>query len=370
MLDAPIGSTAEVDGYVSLQLAARVAGISIAEMQRITAAFAKGRAEPWCGAVLQVRTERVLGRRHRDIRIASLPEPFRWALETNRFRFLLVAEQVEPGAELGPADFMLLHRAIQSGLCVGDDLSRALDALHNGSPLVQASRASFDCLMDHFYGWGFRDDALPEVSPDYLDFLDRSRWHLGMSDRYYEAVLVELGGVDRPRRLSGAGFVRVANFLMQRGVPWVLPDRQIMDRSAIGLVHEARYQLGVVQSAHEMNLVEIAGGVLRTRDLDERGFYRIQAAYLQAGYRYRPPAPRVSGQPGHITQAQVNLIWRLWCDRGGEPSMEALDRYFGGSLAGLTSSGARRAIDELLAPLHALRIAAVQALEHAGVDHF
>ncbi|XYD09640.1 hypothetical protein R1A27_03490 [Methylobacterium sp. NMS12] len=102
---------AAIGGYVSVELAAKVAGISQNEMQRIAAAFAKGREEPWFGTILEVRTEKVMGRRHRDIRVSSLPATMRAALESDAYRFLLAAEQVAPGAQLRPQDFLLLHRA-------------------------------------------------------------------------------------------------------------------------------------------------------------------------------------------------------------------------------------------------------------------
>ncbi len=349
-------------GYVSLRLAACVAGISLAEMRRVAAGHAKGGAAPWCGAALTVRTERVLGRKHRDILIGSLPEWMRDALDTNQFRFRLAAEQAERGAELGPPDFLLLHRAVASGLCAGDDLARTLTALCAGGVLLDAKREDFDCVMDCFYGWGFRDDQLPGVSEDYLDFLDRSRRHLGMSGRYYGALLAELAGVDHPRRIDGAGFVLVADHLLRLGLPWSLPERAGMSRETVGLINEARYQLGISQYEYEDSLIRIAGGVLRTRELDAHGYYRLYAAYLQAGYRWRPPAPTMPGEPGYITQAQANLIWRLWLDmggNGGDASPGALDEWLGfaGGLACLTAAGAGRLIDEWLAPVITRRLA-------------
>ncbi|WP_455976221.1 hypothetical protein [Methylorubrum populi] len=356
-----------VSGYVSVDLAARVAGISLAEMQRIAARFAKGSTEPWCGAVLIVRTERVLGCRHRDIAVASLAEWMREALATNRFRFRLAAEQVEPGAEMRPDDFLLLHRAVASGACPANQLQHGLSALCAGGPLLAATRENFDCLMDHFYGWGFRDDALSGISADYLDFLDRSRRQLGMTDRYYGAVLADLGGVDLPRRLDGAGFVRVADYMLRLGLPWTLPERAGMDRAAAGIINEARHQLGVSQADHEMDLITIAGGVLRLRDLDTHGFYRLHAAYLKAGYLMREPAPPVAGEPGYITQPQANLIWRLWQENGGvdgDTSAAGLDRWLGfaGGLASLTAAGAGKLIGEWLSPRIERRTAVADAL--------
>lgn len=350
---------AAIGGYVSVDLAAKVAGIPWEAMQQIAVAFAKGRTEPWLGAVLDVRTEKVLGRRHRDIRVASLPIAMREALAGDGFRFVLAAEQVEPGAELGPQDFLLLDRAVRSGICPEPVLRPMLAALQTGGPLLSATRGDFDCVMDCFYGWGFHDERLPGVSADYRDFLDRSRRQLGMGDRYYAAVLAELAGVDRPAWIDGVGFIRVANYFLQLGVPWALPERGVMDRHAVGMIHEARRQLGIVQTAHEDNLVTIGGGVVRTRDLDMHGFNRLQAAHIANGYVMRRPAPRMQGEPGYIAQAQANLIWRLWCDRGGEDSPEALDRWLGyaGGLATLTAAGAERLIDELLTPVIGHRLA-------------
>ena len=329
-------------GYVSVDLAAKVAGIGLNDMHRIVAAFAKGRTEPWFDVVLDVRTDKVLGQRHRDIRVASLPATMREALEGDGYRFLLAAEQAEPSAELGPPDFLLLHRAVHSGVCNATVLHHLLNAFEAGRPLTQASRDDFDCALDHFYGWGFQDARLPGVSADYRDFLERSRHHLGMTDRYYAAVLAELAAVDRPAWIDGAGFIRVANYLFQLGVPWALPDRAIMDRITVGMIHEARHQLGIRQAEHEDTLVTLGGGVVRTRDLDRHGFYRLQAAHLANGYRIRPVAPCVPGEPGFIRQPQVNLLWRLWCDYSGADDPTAFDRWIGhvGGVATLTSAGA------------------------------
>lgn len=347
-------------GFISIRLAARVAGLSQAEMDRIAVAFAKGRTEPWLGAVLEIRTGRVLGRRTREIRVASLPAWLREALETDRFRFLLSAEQIEPGAELQPADFVLLHRAGQAAFIDRAFFASAVTAFARGGPLTAATRERFDLMMDYFYGLGFRDAALPGVSPDYLDFLERSRLHLEMSDRYYAALLTELAGVDRPEHLDGSGFVKVGAHLMQLGLPWRLPERRFMDRRAVGMLHEACYQLGLTHEEHTANVFRIGGGALATRDLDFRGFNRVQSAYLAAGYVVRPPAPRVPGDPGFITQPQANLIWRLWCEWSRSTDLAALDRQLGGpgALAGLTASGAGYLIDEWLAPLLEVRLSA------------
>lgn len=354
---------AAIGGYVSVELAAKVAGISRNDMQQLAVAFAKGREEPWLGAVLEVRTAKVLGRRQRDIRVSSLPVAMCDALDGNAFRFLLAAEQAEPGAEVGPQDFLLLHRAVQSGLCPEAVFVPMFAALLGGRPLVQVSRDRFDAVMDCYYGWGFRDPRLPGVSADYREFLDRSRRHLGMSDRYYAAVLAELACVDRPDWIDGGGFVRVANYLLQLGLPWGLPERDLMDRHSVGAVQEARYQLGIGQIDHEDNMVAISGGVIRTRYLDVPGFNRLQAWHMANGYIMRNPPPRVAGAPGYITQPQVNLIWRLWCDRGGDDRPEALDSWLGyaGGVATLTAAGAGRLIDDLLGPVIGARLAAAQA---------
>lgn len=344
---------AAIGSYVSVELAAKVAGITRNDMQQIAVAFAKGREELWFGAVLEVRTAKVLGRRQRDIRVSSLPAAMRDALDGKAFRFLLAAEQAEPGAEVGPQDFLLLHRAVQSGLCGEAVFAPMFAALLDGRPLLQVSRDRFDAVMDCYYGWGFRDPRLPGVSADYREFLDRSRRQLGMSDRYYASVLAELAGVDRPDWIDGAGFVRVASYLIRFGLPWGLPDREVMDRHSVGAIHEARYQLGINQFDHENNMVAIGGGVTRTRYLDVPGFNRLQAAHMANGYIMRNAPPRVPGEAGYITQPQVNLIWRLWCDRSGDDRPEALDSWLGyaGGIATLTAAGAGRLIDELLEPV-------------------
>lgn len=333
---------AAIGGFVSVELAAKAAGIAQNEMQRIAVAFAKGREEPWFGAVLEVRTEKVMGRRHRDIRVSSLPAAMRSALESNAYRFLLAAEQVTPGSELKPQDFLLLHRAAQAEFGAPQLVDGVVAMICNGGSLLDLSRTLYDLAVDNLYGYGFRDDALPGVSVDYRDWLDACRRHLGMSARYYAALLMELAGVDRPERIDGRGFIALARYLMGQGVPWSLPRRDFMDRETIGILSEARHQLGLSYDDFMRIVTVIGGGVHSASDLDPAGWCRVRAHFMMLGYRAPEPTPRVSGAPGFISQPCANLLWRLTQGQG---------RLAAAELASLTAAGASRLLDELLDPV-------------------
>ncbi|XYD09639.1 hypothetical protein R1A27_03485 [Methylobacterium sp. NMS12] len=196
--------------------------------------------------------------------------------------------------------------------------------------------------MDNLYGFGFRDNALPGVSADYRDWLDACRRDLGMSDRYFAALLMELVGVDRPERIDGRDFIILAHHLVKEGDPKSLPKRDYMDREAIGILSEARHQLGLSYGEFMGIVMTIGGGVHNVRDLDATGWCRVRAHFLKMGYRQRTTAPRVPKASGFITQAQTNLIWRLIRERGEEAGDVE-------GLMTLTAAGAGRLIDELLA---------------------
>ncbi|SFI18287.1 hypothetical protein [Methylobacterium brachiatum] len=341
---------AAIGGFVSVELAAKAAGIAQNEMQRIAAAFAKGREEPWFGTVLEVRTEKVMGRRHRDIRVSSLPASMRAALKSDAYRFLLAAEQVAPGAELRPQDFLLLHRAAHADFGAPRLVSDVVAMMCNGGSLLDVSRTLYDLAVDNLYGYGFRDDALPGVSADYRDWLDACRRRLGMSDRYFAALLVELVGVDRPERIDGRDFIILAHHLTKEGGPKSLPKRDYMDREAIGILSEARHQLGLSYDEFMGIVITIGGGVHSVRDLDTTGWCRVRAHFMKLGYRAPEPAPRVSGAAGFISQPRVNLLWRV---------AQNQERLTAAELASLTTAGADRLIDALLAPLIERRVAEV-----------
>ncbi|WP_070999412.1 hypothetical protein [Methylobacterium sp. C1] len=338
---------ATIGGFVSVELAAKAAGIALNEMQRITAAFAKGREAPWFGAVLEVRTEKVMGRRRRDIRVASLPAAMRTALESDAYRFLLAAEQVTLGAELRPQDFLLLHRAAHAEFGAPRLVGDVVSMMCNGGPLLDVSRALYDLTVDNLYGYGFRDDALPGVSTDYRDWLDACRHHLGMSNRYYAALLMELAGVDRPERIDGHGFMMLAQYLLRQGVPWPLPRRDYMDREAVGILSEARHQLDLPYNEFKQIVTMVGGGVHSVGDLDLSGWCRVRAQFMKLGYRAPEPVPRVSNARGFISQPQVNLLSRL--ARGPQ-------NWDTASMASLTTAGAARIIDQLLEPVIKRRI--------------
>ena len=275
---------------------------------------------------------------------------------------LWAANWPEPGADLGRADFLLLHRAAESGVLIPDAFAALVRNVCRGRPLVQASRARFDLAMDYLFGHGFRDPALPELSPDYRDFLDAAKRVLEIPDEEFAAMLGRAPGGATPEHVTGEafGYCLYEMFLARRMAIPNLPERSYMDRAAIGQIHAAVTGLGLSYEEHLNVLVMYGGGCLRTKDLDAHGAQRVLARYFGAGWVEPEPAPRVEVRPGYVSQAQVNLIWHLArqlgiadADTMGE-WLQTVAEIKGGLLA-LTAAGARYVIDRMLPPAIAMR---------------
>ena len=366
-------SLPEAGAFVSLRLVAKAAGISLNEMKRIAGQLAAGHQREWLGAAVVVRTVPQDGGRHRDIALASLPPVLVSELASDRLRFLVAAEQVEPGAELRPADFLLVHRAAQCPSIPADIFARIVANLAGDHGLARATRDRFDLVMDYVFGFGFRDPGLPEVAPDYLAWLEQARTMAGLDDAAFGALLAEAGQADSPERLTGAGFyIMVAHLHQRHGVRLYLPSRGVMSRFVVGQLHRAVYALNLPYRDHRDLVTVIGGGCLRTSGLDERGARRLQSHYYSRGFVSPELPPRVAGTPGFITQPQANLLWKLWLDYGTpqqDLSEAALAEWLQvrlgieGGLHGLTTAGTRRVIDFMIAPLIELRLAALARLD-------
>lgn len=368
-------SAAEKGRLVSPRLAALAAGIPRGDARRIAREVAAGKRSTWRGASVRVHTFTEGRRPHHCFVADTLPAAVRAELASDRLRFRVAAEQVPPGAELGPADFMLLHEAAQAGIAP-DLFGNLVNSLAAGGPLVLATRARFELVTDYLFGFGLRSTKLPEIGPDYAAYLDEARRQVGIGDDDFTAMLREVGGVERPMALTGPGFLRALLALDGDRTLRLLPSpRGYMSRAFAGQIHQAAYRLNLAYAEHLDVLIQLGGGCYRVNQLDERGARRVLSHYFSRGFRGPEPAPRVSGAPGFISQAQVNLIWKLWHDYNAsdaDVSEAALAAWLydrlaiEGGLHALTAAGASRVLDYMLAPLIALRLKAVEVWE-AGV---
>lgn len=261
----------------------------------------------------------------------------------------------EPGGELDRADFEMLYRAAESGVVSADAFAIVVRKLRGNSSLVHAPRERFDWAMDYLYGYGFRDRDLPEVSPDYLAFLDVAKRALGISDQDFGAMLARAPGKVDPGHITGEAFGWcLYEMFTRRGlaVP-LLPQRSAVGRQAMSLISAAVAGLGLTYAEHVNVVIAYGGGCLRSRELDVRGLQRVMSRYMAAGWSPPEPPPRIAPRPGFITQAQVNLICKLARDIG-LPDRDALDGWLRvvagieGGLQAVTLSGATYVIDRML----------------------
>lgn len=224
--------------------------------------------------------------------------------------------------------------------------------------LDELDRAGFDGVAAALIAFGFRDPELPHLSRDYLGRLRAARRDLGISDREWHELLQDAGGVSRLEHIRGLGFLRFVSLLVGYGFDPNRLGRSWMTRQYAGVLQLARRALNITDDAWYELLAEV-GGVVFARDLDERGFLRLTTWLAIRDFTLPTPPPRVELRPGFVTQAQANLIWKLWHDHGGvdaDLSDTALDgwltRAFGldGGLRALTQSGVRVVIGHLIIP--------------------
>jgi len=229
--------------------------------------------------------------------------------------------------------------------------------------LDELSPADFDSVMDRFVGCGFRDPAVPMVTAAQLACLDEGRRRLGLTGRQYVDIIRKLGGVPSRRQLDGVGFMQVWKLFHDHGAGVPLPDPRFMNRQMIGLLHHAAFRAGISADTFTAWRVYF-GGVPSLALLDERAFMRLLARFDHMGVRPWVPAPTASGEPGMATQAQLNLIWKLWWDVGGKAGRPGFDEAMPARLKrlgprkcleGLTLRGARGMIDGFLPPVIAAR---------------
>ena len=233
------------------------------------------------------------------------------------------------------------------------------------------TRRGWADLMNRFVAGGFRHPAVPMVTAVQLATLDEMRRALGMEDRGFVGLVRRIGGVASRHRLDGAGFLAVWGWLARAGAVVPVPGHGFMSRVMVRTVHEAAYQQGMDAGMLVEVLAEV-GGVLRASQLDEQAFVRLALMFQARGFVRSAAAPRVPGDPGMVTQAQANLLWRLWVDVGGwkgDVSPAALDAAIssllgsGGGLATLTRRGAAMIIDRFMVPRLNDRSAAEAAME-------
>ena len=224
--------------------------------------------------------------------------------------------------------------------------------------LDEITADGFDLVMDRFVAAGFRDPAVPAITAAQLACLDDGRRRLGLNGRQFVGLVRQLGGVSCRRHLDGEGFLGVWGHLASHGYRVPVPGHGFMDRQKVRLVHEVAYQQRM-EDDELIGWMMTAGGVLHAADLDKRGFLRLLCIFDRLGAPMHDPAPIVPASAGMVTQAQANLIWRLWLDLGGWNGLwdrEALERAIGsmfgteGGLADLTRAGARAVIDRFMVP--------------------
>lgn len=292
--------------------------------------------------------------RHVQTREALMNDPEAFDLHPLQ-EIMLAAGYPEPGADLGRADFELLYRAAKSEVMAPELFAGVLRKLREGRSLAYASRERFNWAMDCLFGHGFRDRALAEVSPDYLAFLEAARRVLAISGRDFAAMLARAPGGADLGHITGEAFGHcLFEMFIRRGnaVP-LLPHRAYVDRGSMAYINAAVSALGLTYAEHMNVIVAYGGGCLRPRELDARGLHRVVSRYLAAGWEPAEPAPRISGRQGFITQAQVNLIWRL-ARETGLSSRELLEEWLAveagieGGLEAVTAAGAGYVIDRLL----------------------
>lgn len=369
----------ETSALVPWCLVAEAAGISERRAARIAREIAMGQRAEWLGANVEVRTVTRGQRIDRYFVIPTLPAAIRAELETDHLRFRVAAqqaissfrhfraaaEQPLPGTELAPEDFLVLHAAARD--CIAPELfGHLIDSLTAGGPLLLASRARFELVTDYLFGYGLRSSFLPAIGPDYIAFLMEARQQISIEPDEFYAMLEAIDDTDTLAELSGHGFLKVLMHLDQNhGLCLLPPRRHYTNRTIAGQIHHAAYRLNLAYAEHLNVLIRFGGGCYRVSQLDHRGARRVLAHYLSHGYQPPEPPPRVAAAPGFISQAQANLIWKLWHDfakPGADVSEAALTavlfRQLGieGGLHALTAAGAGRVLDHMLAPIVAHRL--------------
>ena len=226
-------------------------------------------------------------------------------------------------------------------------------ALPGVSGYADLDGARFDTLADAFVGIGFRHPALPLLSAAQRACLNRGRRRLGLSARAALAMFRESTGLGSSRQMTGSHFLGLMAAFERLGVGEPLPLPGFMNRRRAATLRRKAWLAGVDDLALRERMMKL-GGTIITRGLDGRAYNRVVASL---GGVEPLPAPSVDGDPGMVTQAQANLIWRLWLDarRGRDASEAALDLAielmlgFPGGLETLTRAGARAVMDAIAA---------------------
>lgn len=252
---------------------------------------------------------------------------------------------------------VLLTAAQWAGMSARD-LAELVVGVAGAETMEEITPEGWAQVMDHFLAGGFRHPAVPMVTAAQLAALDAARREAGLDGRTFVRGLREMMGLRSRRQLDGAGFACAMEWLARLGSRVALPGHGTMTRPMGALVLHGARHLGMRGLELQGDLLSV-GGVFHVRDLDPRAFMRLVIAFDRAGVPAPVPAPRVEAAPGMVTQAQANLIWRLWLDFGGwhgDASAAALDAAIGsmlglgGGLATLARAGAAEVIDRFMVP--------------------
>lgn len=149
-----------------------------------------------------------------------------------------------------------------------------------------------------------------------------------------------------------------------------------LTRDQAALIHVARRELHLEDDEYRALLNE-AAGVTSSAQLDQDGFTKVLERFKAIGFVHRPgpntapmwpPKPRFGSRPGMATEAQIQLMLRLWSTWSPGADERALDHWMERSY-GVTSVRfatvyvAQQAIDGLRAMV--ARKAAAPGSEHS-----
>ncbi|HEX4765390.1 MAG TPA: hypothetical protein VH414_03840 [Lichenihabitans sp.] len=265
---------------------------------------------------------------------------------------------------------VLLTAAQWAGMNVSD-LATMICAFSTSDRPEDITPTDYEWIIDRFVGWGFRHPALPLVSSAQFACLNEGRRRLGLGGRQFVAVMRREASAAGRRQLDGVGFLKLWLLFNGLGAGVPVPEPGFMNRKYAGLLHMAAYRAGVSADTFAALRMHL-GGVPRLALLDRRAFARMLARFEAMGVPAPDPAPLVPAMPGMATQAQANLIWRMWLDLDGwkgNTTPATLDLAIAsmlgmeGGLASLTRAGTRALIDRFIVPRMNDRRAAESAKE-------
>lgn len=137
-----------------------------------------------------------------------------------------------------------------------------------------------------------------------------------------------------------------------------------LTRDQLALIHVARRELHLEEDEYRQVLMD-AAGVSSSKHLDAAGFTKVLERLKAIGFVHRPgpntspprpPAPSYGSRPGMATDAQIELIARLWATWAGSFDERAMNHWIERSFGVTTVRFARvhvaqQAIDGLRAML-------------------